>query len=238
MKIYKYALLILGYSLFAQSVFAQYDTYGRSQATREWQAYSSHHANVTSSNKSTSTSSSSNNSGNYQPFDFSRYKKRTLTPEEIAANEKYRQEQREKEKREEQIKKEKDAEWEREVNKFNTARATGRNRSYSFDTRLKALNFLLHLTDSLNKTMKWGLSRPPQSPFIDIYYSFGDLFLGYKKIDSAFYYFDKAQRNYLNPKDKLFTLPPITYIPCYLAVITMIMLQNKVQNCIKRITLQ
>ena len=44
----------------------QYDTYGRSQSTREWQEYERHHASVSSSNKK--TSSTSDISGDYNAY--------------------------------------------------------------------------------------------------------------------------------------------------------------------------
>lgn len=60
-------LIIAAITFFAKVTQAQvYDTYGRSQSTREWQEYERHHASVSSSNKK--TSSTSDISGDYNAY--------------------------------------------------------------------------------------------------------------------------------------------------------------------------
>lgn len=64
-------IIIVTIILVANNLKAQeYDIYGRSQATREWQEYERHHASVSSSNKKSSTT---NVSGDYNAYGWGDY---------------------------------------------------------------------------------------------------------------------------------------------------------------------
>ena len=73
--------------LFFENVKAQKDSYGMTRAQREWADYNRHYDQRVSEIRSKPSKYGSTNSsgnGNWEPFDWSRYKTRQPTAEEIA----------------------------------------------------------------------------------------------------------------------------------------------------------
>ncbi len=176
--------------LFFENVKAQKDSYGMTRAQREWADYNRHYDQRVSEIRSKPSKYGSTNSsgnGNWEPFDWSRYKTRQPTAEEIAQENKRKAAEAKEKKIKDSIEAVKDAEWKKELDKLKSAATTAQDKTFGFNTRKAAIDFLMNYYDIKNSEMKvqHGDNAPLLS-YTSLYYYYGNLYFDQKKFGSAY----------------------------------------------------
>lgn len=214
----KKIVVLTGILCAAQILSAQpYDTYGRSQSTREWQEYERHHASVSPSSGAAKDESWSlknfnfggNYSGPYVPFDFSIYKKKKKTAAEI--EEERRQAVVQKKRRDSitRLQEIDDMRWDAEIRDYQKNVRNGNDEKLSYNKRLASLNKAAAYLDSVNAAVRkiWKEESRPGKPYqssLDVVnYVKAAMFLEYKRTDEAYKYFRLALEEPVNIKGSI-----------------------------------